>query len=542
MLTFGDRWIRGPVLSPATVPAPDPRRRDSMTSDTRRVVVGIGGARQNAAVALCIDGELRAFCEQERMTRVRKARLSPSLLPVEAFQAVLDAGGGLKPSEIRYTTAEEAVELPVATPVIRVDHHRAHAATAFYLSKFDTAAILVCDQHDRVQTSVWVGTPDGLVRQERPVSGQGLATLYSGAAELFGFSRGSEHLLESLARLDPGGDSIRLEGVIGWIDGVLEVSPDWRTILAGWLTEADSASLGHRARVAGAFQRHMGMLLLRLVSDIKTATGATRLCLGGGLFYNTWFNTAVREAGVFDDVFVPPNPGNAGAVIGAALCAAEEDGHRSRAAVSPFLGPEYDLEEIKRTLDNCKLSGDCLSEREVIDVAADALGRGLLVGWFQGRMEWGHRALGNRSILANPLSPYALDNLNVFLKHRERHRAYGVSVLEERAAQFFAGPPTSRFMEYEYRPVNRDLFKAVMPEGTSAIRVQTVPDRPSDSSTARFRRLHEAFEKVSGVPVLINTSFNGFAEPIVCSPRDAIRVFYGTGLDLLVMDRFVIRK
>jgi carbamoyltransferase len=294
--------------------------------------------------------------------------------------------------------------------------------------------------------------------------------------------------------------------------------------------------------VASAFQRHLGSLLVSAAADVKRATGATRLCVGGGLFYNTTFNTVLRQSGMFDDVFVPPNVGNAGIAIGAALTMAEQDGQAVQGATSPFLGPEYDAETIKQTLDNCKLSYECLSDRDTIETAASALARGQLVGWFQGRMEWGPRALGNRSILASPHSPYVLDNLNVFLKHRERHRLYGLSVPEEQAANLFDGPPQSRFMEFEYQPRNRGLFRTVMLDDTTTLRVQTVPDKPGDPETTRLRGLHERVGQTTGLPVLVHTSFNGFAEPMVCSPRDAIRVFFGTGLDLLVMQRFVVRK
>ena len=250
----------------------------------------------------------------------------------------------------------------------------------------------------------------------------------------------------------------------------------------------------------------------------------------------------LQQSGLFDAVFTPPNPGNAGTAVGAAAGWAETEGFPPPARVSPFLGPDYDGEVIKRTLDNCKLSYELVNEQQAIDLTVDALCHGLLVGWFQGRMEWGHRALGNRSILASPLSPYVLDNLNVFLKRRARHRAYGLSVRQEDVSPIFSGPEASPYMEFEYQPRDDQQFRAVAPRGTRTIRVQTVPDHPDEVSSQRYRRLHEAFGAATGVPVLVNTSFNGFLEPMVCSPRDAIRVFFGTGLDVLVLDRFVVRK
>jgi carbamoyltransferase len=242
-------------------------------------------------------------------------------------------------------------------------------------------------------------------------------------------------------------------------------------------------------------------------------------------------------SGTFDHVFVTPNPGNAGIAAGAALALGTREIDGPREEASAFLGPEYSPEEIKATLDNCKLSYECLSYDELVASCVRDLLAGRLIGWFHGRMEWAHRALGNRSILANPLSPYVLDNLNVFLKQRERSRAYSLSVCEEHVAQHFEGPPRSAWMEYDYRVKDRALFRHVLPDGATALRVQTV-----DRTPTLFRQIHMAFGAASGTGVLVNTSFNGFSEPIVCSPRDAIRVFYGTGLDVLVLGRFIIRK
>jgi carbamoyltransferase len=207
-------------------------------------------------------------------------------------------------------------------------------------------------------------------------------------------------------------------------------------------------------------------------------------------------------------------------------------------SVSPFLGPAYTSEETKETLDNCKLQYALESDAGAIETAVRALQKGALVAWFDGAMEWGPRALGARSILANPFSPYVLENLNRFLKRREPWRGYALSGLEEAVGQSFRGPAVSPFMECDYRAVDADRFRHVTPAPGAAIRIHTV-DR---SGPPRFRRLLEAFGAATGLPFLVNTSFNGFHEPIVCSPRDAVRVFYGSGIDLLVLDRFVLKK
>jgi carbamoyltransferase len=499
------------------------------------LVVGISGASHNATVAACIGGALVAVCEQERLTRLRRAGLQPGTLPTEALAAVLRLAGDRVVTDVRqFATAEETMVLPSHVPALRFEHHFAHAATAYYLSPFESATTLVCD-HSIPGTTIW-SCGAGLTGIDWPCGSTSLTSLYSACARLFGFPPGQEHHLEALARLDKETGECRFSEVIRYEDGVPWASTRWRAVVTNWL--AEGTDVAHRARVAGAFQRHLGRILLALVSDIRAATSSSRLCVGGGLFYNTYFTTLIQQSQCFDEVFVAPNPGNAGVAVGVALAASGAASHRN-GAVSPFLGPEYDLEEIKATLDNCKLSYECLSEAHIIDETVGALQKGQLVGWFQGRMEWAHRALGNRSILANPLSPYVLDNLNVFLKRRERHRAYGLSVPEECAPRLFEGPAASRFMEYEYRLLDRDTLKHVLPENTTALRVQTLPD---EGAFRRFRLVHQAFGQISGTPVLVNTSFNAFSEPIVCSPHDAIRAFFGTGLDLLVMDRFVVRK
>jgi carbamoyltransferase len=503
--------------------------------------VGISGVRRNAAVAACENGLLTAFCEQERLTRVRGVRLEPGALPIEAVAAVVSLAAGRRASEIqRYAIAEDAAFLPSGLPTTRIEHHRAHAASAFYPSPFERAAVLVCDQHAGLQPSLWVADDSQLARYAWPANAGGFASLYTACTEAFGFQPGQEHRLEALARLDSGLETGRFERMIDHADGSLSASPRWLRMVSEWLSEPHGHdAVRHRASVASAFQRYLGRMVLDLLTEVRASVGMRHLCLAGGLFYNTYFNTLIRRAGIFDDVFVAPNPGNAGLAAGAALAAGPDAGSRPRQAISPFLGPQYDLEEIKGTLDNCKLSYACVSDGEVIAATVDALRRGQLVGWFQGRMEWAHRALGNRSILANPLSPYVLDNLNLFLKQRERYRTYGLSVPETDAPRLFVGPPASRFMEYEYEVLDRERFRHVLPNGTTTLRVQTVPE---SDEMSRYLRLHKAFGDATGVPVLVNTSFNGLSEPIVCSPRDAIRVFFGTGLDMLVLDRFIVSK
>jgi carbamoyltransferase len=243
-------------------------------------------------------------------------------------------------------------------------------------------------------------------------------------------------------------------------------------------------------------------------------------------------------SGLYDRVFVPASPGNTGLAIGCAYAAADEAFPlQVSEPLSPFLGPSFSNTQIKATLDNCKLSGAFHEEGELVDQTVKMLARGELVGWFHGRMEWGRRALGNRSILANPMAPFVLENLNAFLKQRPTYVTFGVSICEEDLADYFTGPASSRFMEHEYTPKDPQLFAKMLPLEPARLRVHTV-----GASPALLRRLLKAFGEATGKPILINTSFNGFHEPIVCTPRDAVRVFYGTGLDALVIGNFILRK
>ncbi len=408
-------------------------------------IVGIAGAARNAAVALCDGGRIVAVCEQERVTRTRQDRLRPGQIPAEALETVLRLGNRTASDVSTYAIAEAAIELPPNQPVERVDHHRAHAATAYFTSPFADSVVLVCDRHGTPELSVWRGDAAGVTRLEFPWSGPAFATLYARAAQAFGLAPdGDEHLLEALAHVADGSLDAP-PSLVSYQGDRLEVSPQFCESIASLLRATGSrVAVADRARVAGSVQNAIGDSLLALVKEVQRRFGGHHLCLAGGLFYNSYFNTRVAQSGLYEDTFVPVNPGNAGVAIGAALEVArlERKCHRS-APLSPFLGPGHAPAEIKATLDNCKLSYDYVHDGLVIERTARVLSQGKFVGWFQGRMEWGPRALGNRSILASPMAPFVLENLNAFLKHREPHRSYSVSVCAEDLPRYFRGPATS---------------------------------------------------------------------------------------------------
>lgn len=497
------------------------------------MIAGIGGGVRSGAAALAVDGRLVAACSQERATRVRGAGVGASGLPDEALDLLLQRLGRTRREIGRYVCAADDGPPPPAD-ASPLDHHRAHASTAYLTSPFDAAAVVVCD-HEAPEISVWTAQGGTLHEVSWSWHGPGFATVATRCARALGVSAAdTDQRAAALARLRPRTRDAVIDRLFRFDADALVVDPGLESFIEA-RRQGPAADAQVPAALAAALQERLAELLLELLRRVQARVGQTRLCLGGSLFYNSAINTHVRESGVFAEVFVPVDPGNSGLAVGAAV----HQLGRSPAPASPFLGPSYSAEETKRILDNCKLHYAWESEEGAIGVAVKALREGRLVGWFDGSMEWGPRALGARCILANPSAPYVLDNLNRFLKQREPWRGYALSGLLEAVPTYFDGPAETPFMDCDYRPRDASRFREALPAPDATVRVQTVSPT---SSPPRFRRLLEHVGEVTGLPFVINTSFNGFHEPIVCSPRDAVRVFYGTGLDLLVMNQFVVSK
>ena len=422
-----------------------------------------------------------AACEENRLTRaVDSGTTGPPELAIAELLRYLNR------------TRDDIVTAAGVAEEGAVDAHLAHALYALHASGFERPLIVVCG----TVVSAWRATGAHGIAALAPIHLQDtppFAHEYGELTTRLGFrAMRDEHLVEALARG------------------------------------------GHEE--AASVQQRLGDDLLTLLQRLKAETKADSLCLSGGLFFNTFFTSHVAKAAIFQNVYVPPHPGRNGAALGAAMaCGGSGD------LASPYLGPHYSDQEIKGTLENCKLSFDLLHEDRLLDLVLHQLSRGRLIGWYHGRLEWGPRALGHRSVLADPFAPHVLENLNAFLKRRPAFRTYGVSVPAARLRDIFeVGPDTygaSPFMQFEYRPRDPEKFRTILPPGGQTVRVHTV-----DDSEPRFLRLLEQWGARTGTPALVNTSFNGFHEPLVCSPRDAIRVFYGTGLDLLTLENFLLRK
>ena len=502
---------------------------------SRSLIVGISGFGHSAAAALYLPQALEAACQQERLTRVRGVGVEAGGFPRDALKAALRSVGRDEGDVTETVIAEPALQAFVRPGAHQLDHHRGHAATAFLTSPFREATIVVCDSDTEREVSVWRGYGSTLEAVEVDWRGPGFASVYSRLTRLLGFGPRSESLVEALARVHPEGDPGRAEQLLTYAGGALSVAPGF----VEYVEHARGAALSEQSRVAASIQRQMAKLILEFLQDSVPANKGTNLCLGGGLFYNTYFNSTVRQSALFRSVYVPVNPGNGGVAAGCALArGCERHGRDDRPqTVSPFLGPEYSNAEIKSVLDNCKLTYAFLGDAQLVQRAVETLARGQLVGWFQGRLEWGRRSLGNRSIFANPVAPYALENLNAFLKRRAAHRTYGLVARQEDVQALFDGPTTSPFMECEFTLTDPERFRSILPPRTNRLQVQTVAHE-----NPRLRQLLTEFDQLTGVPVLVNTSFNGLQEPIVCSPRDAVRVFFGSGLDMAVIGNFLLRK
>ncbi len=502
----------------------------NVAKNTSGLIAGLGGSVEGGCAALCEDGVVLGVCGQERVTRVRAAGFNPNGLPDEALDLLLARADRKRSQIVRYACAEDDVAKGIENTT-RLDHHYAHACSAYFSGPFDSAVIVVCD-NALPKVSVWKGNGSQVTSVEWPWTGSGFCDLYSSFARFMGFNRAADQQFEALARLDPDCHDDQLDVFFGTDGTSLNLIDDWEVRLADqWFADR---SLGARASHAAALQRRVGEILLAFLKMVRRETGAENCCLGGSLFYHSSINTLVRTSGLFTRVFVPVNPGNAGLSVGTTLQLAGNGPVR----VSPFLGPAYNDAEIKAALENCKLPYRWTSKSEAVSIAVNALENGMLVGWYEGAMEWGPRALGARSILANPFSPYVLENLNRYLKARDPWRGYAVSILQSEAHMHFSGPDEAPFMECDFRPVDLERFRNILPTQKSAIRVHIA----GEESPSGFREVLQAFGQRTGISCLVNTSFNGFHEPIVCSPRDAIRVFYGSGIDVLFIGSFVLMK
>jgi carbamoyltransferase len=423
-----------------------------------------------------------------------------------------------------------------------VEHHLAHEASAFLAAPFDECAVLTMDGRGEKATTSYGKYIDRRYQRLKQVNlPHSLGLLYEAITDHLGFLHSSdEYKVMALASFGKPDYAPLLREVVQYKgEGDYVVKPaEWDKIL-GPRRERGSEFTQDHMNVASSLQIVLEETVLQMVEWLHQESGADNLCMAGGVALNCVLNARVRDRTPFKQVWVQPASGDSGTSLGAALWIDSQQRGPSKLhwhMEHAFLGPAYDDTEIEAFLKQAKLR-----YRRADNLAgdvADLLQKNKVIGWFQGRMEFGPRALGARSILASPLDADMQSHLNL-IKDREDFRPVAPVVLEEDVAEWFVDGAVSPFMLfiYDVRPDKADRIPAVRHvDGTA--RIQTI----NRSQNPAYYDLLKAFKERTGVPVLINTSFNTRGEPVVCSPRDAVESFCSTPLDVLVIGSFIVEK
>ena len=463
------------------------------------------------------------------------------------------------------------------------EHHLSHAASAFYPSPFDKAVVLTMDGvGEWATTSAALGEGNRLEIFQEIHFPHSLGLLYSAVTYYTGFKVNSgeykvmglapygqpkyaQLILDHLIDLKPDG-SFRLDmSYFDYCTGLTMTNERFAKLFGQPVRAPDQLLTPFHMDVAASIQVVLDEAVLRLTRSLASKTGARNLCLAGGVALNCVANGKVLRDGKFDRIWIQPAAGDAGGAVGAALAAFHQFKGEPR-SVAPsdamsgaFLGPEFSQSEIERRLGAAGARFAVLAEEKMVEATAKALSDQLAVGWFQGRMEFGPRSLGARSILGDPRSPAMQKNLNLKVKYRESFRPFAPAVLREDVSDWFELDSDSPYMlivadvrddkrramsaqehalfGIDKLNVSRSEIPAVTHVDYSA-RIQTV----SADTNPLFHRLLRQFKAMSGCPVLVNTSFNVRGEPIVCTPEDAFRCFMGNELDVLVVGNCVLGK
>jgi carbamoyltransferase len=423
-----------------------------------------------------------------------------------------------------------------------VDHHVAHAASVFHASPFRRAAILTLDgRGERATTSYSVGDGTRIERVAQVNMPHSLGLLYEEVTHYLGFLRSSdEYKVMALASFGkPRYTAEFREMVRLGADGQYTIAPPRLEERFGPTRRRGAEVEQRHYDIANSLQVVLEETVLELCRWLHRATRCNDLCLAGGVALNCVMNARLRDRGPFRRIWVQPAAGDAGTALGAALWIDAQQRRTDERAYEmdhAFLGPAYGDSEIEEFLRWSKLPYRRLNS--IAEETADILMQDRVIGWFQGRMEFGPRALGARSILASPIHAEMQGRLNE-IKDREDFRPVAPVVLEEEAADWFIGADVSPFMLFVYgvKPDKADRIPAVRHvDGTA--RIQTI----NREQNAVYYDLLKAFQCRTGVPVLVNTSFNTRGEPIVCTPRDAVECFWTSPLDALVIGSFLLEK
>ena len=574
------------------------------------MILGINAYHGDSSAALFSDGRCIAAVEQERFSRSKHHAGFPDLAIRECLEMV-----GAEPKDVEHIAigrdpsahlhnkvlfglkrmssmkemlgarlanaakvldTKESVAKALGVDVKsllakshRVEHHRAHLASALFCSPFEEAACLSIDGMGDFVSTMWGnGTGSQIDIEGQVLYPHSLGIFYTALTQFVGLpSYGDEYKLMGLSAygeprfLEQMRDIVRLkddlkvelnldyfvhdkEGVdMTWEEGTPEIRPLWSKKMEevfgpprpfrGEVTERDQ-------ELAASVQTRLEEIVLEMLRRHHAKTKTKKLVMAGGVALNCVVNGMIRRETPFEEVWIQPAANDAGISMGAALWVQHQILGRERSWVMDhaFLGPEFSEPDFKFALESLDLPYIWLDDDSLAQETAKRIADGKIVGWFQGKMEFGPRALGNRSIICDPRRHDMKDILNSRIKYREPFRPFAPSILQEKTGEWFTQEYPSPFMlmAYEVRPEKRDQIPAVTHEDGTG-RLQTV-----DSVTnPRYHDLISAFERLTGVPVVLNTSFNE-NEPICCKPDEAIDCFQRTQMDTLVLGNFLVDK
>ena len=535
-----------------------------------------------AAIRYCLDaaGITLKQVDHIAIPRDPRARLGTKLLyalrmPSFAFERLKVMGQFAGIAETLAKTFEVSPDSIRAT-YHRIEHHQAHLASAFFVSPFDQAALLSADGLGDFASTMWGSGRGNRMRIDGAVAfPHSLGMYYTAVSQYLGFRKfGDEYKVMGLAAygepayLDEFRRIVRTRGGVGFRLGLqyfkhhrtgpemtwrdADRTPELGAMFSDYMAERlgparDPAAPVEKAHRDGAatLQARLEEVLFEMLRALHARTNQESVCLAGGVAFNCVANGKIFDETPFKRIFVQPAAGDAGLAVGAAYFVHHQILGQPRSFVmdNAYWGPGYSEEQIRAAVASSRLQSAGLEiselhEKVVAKEAAKEIAAGKILGWFQGRAEWGPRALGNRSIVADPRRADMKDILNARIKHREMFRPFAPSILAEATGEYFEKSYPSPFMTqaYSVRPEKRGAIPApTHVDGTG--RLQTV----TREANPRYWGLIREFADLTGVPVVLNTSFND-NEPIVCRPEEAIECFLRTKMDVLVLGNILVRK
>ncbi|MHC4840382.1 MAG: carbamoyltransferase family protein [Planctomycetota bacterium] len=573
------------------------------------LILGINAHHADAAAALFNDGQLIAAIEEERLNRIKHFAGFPSLAIAEVLRIAgadirdvdqvgiardstanlrqkmayvlrnlgkvrkaarkrLKDRAGLQGLEQQMAEACGVSDSVIKAKYKRVEHHLAHAASAYLVSPFEDAAILTIDGFGDFASAMLAEGKSGDIKVHSRVSyPHSLGILYTAICQFIGFDRYGdegkimglapygepvfEDAFEKLLKLTDKGFELELAYFNHHTEGVEtgrddQGSPHFEHLYTDMLTElfgpprVGREELTDRERnIAASLQKRLEEAVIHLANLLQKKTGQRKLCLAGGVALNSVANAKILEHTPFEQIFIQPAAGDDGTAVGAAAILNQQAGLDRFEMKHSYWGSSFGDASIETSLQSADgFEVSRLDDEQLFKATASDIANGKVVGWFQGAMEWGPRALGNRSIVAHPGHPRMKEILNARIKHREPFRPFAPSIKVDRLGEYFDAthPAPFMLMVYGTREDKRTELCAVDHVDHTG-RVQTV----SQEQNPRYWALIDAFEQQTGTPVLLNTSFNE-NEPIVCTPQQALDCFKRTDMDVVVMGNFVCRR